>query len=376
MTTCGMYDYAGEWVYTVGLPAKSGVSGGVLAVLPGQLGIGVFSPRLDARGNSVRGLAVCSDLSRDLNLHFLSAPRVARSTIRSRRTLAEISSKRLRTEAERRRLDTIGQRVLVYELQGNLAFAGLETALRALVNDSASADVFIIDCKRVGTVAECAATMMQRLLSDLAARGKQLALASMQQQSRFLRALEEALAAHEPVVYVRTFADLDRALEWGEDRILDDRPPPSDARAIELADHQVLRGLAPEALAHLQRIAEWKHFQAGEMIVRKGEMADGMYLIMRGRVSVTVALPNGQEKRLSTLSAGMAFGELGMIDRAVRNADVCADLLTECVLVPIDGYERLGQHHPDIKMHILENLLRQLSRTVSRLNQEVWALSS
>ena len=56
MTTCGMYDNAGEWVYNVGLPAKSGVAGGVLAVLPGQLGIGVFSPPLDSRGNSVRGM--------------------------------------------------------------------------------------------------------------------------------------------------------------------------------------------------------------------------------------------------------------------------------------------------------------------------------
>src|SRR5262249_33782669 len=58
MTTCGMYDYAGEWVYAVGMPAKSGVAGGVMAVLPGQLGLGVFSPRLAVRGNSVRGVAV------------------------------------------------------------------------------------------------------------------------------------------------------------------------------------------------------------------------------------------------------------------------------------------------------------------------------
>jgi glutaminase len=55
MTTCGMYDFAGEWMYRIGMPAKSGVAGGVLAVLPGQLGIGVFSPPLDDRGNSARG---------------------------------------------------------------------------------------------------------------------------------------------------------------------------------------------------------------------------------------------------------------------------------------------------------------------------------
>ena len=56
MVTCGMYDAAGDWVSAVGMPAKSGVGGGIVAVLPGQLGIGVYSPLLDAKGNSVRGV--------------------------------------------------------------------------------------------------------------------------------------------------------------------------------------------------------------------------------------------------------------------------------------------------------------------------------
>lgn len=70
MHTCGMYNYAGEWAYTVGLPAKSGVSGGIIAVVPGQFGICVYSPPVDVRGNSIRGIRVCEDLSLNAGMHL------------------------------------------------------------------------------------------------------------------------------------------------------------------------------------------------------------------------------------------------------------------------------------------------------------------
>ncbi|WP_042682665.1 glutaminase A [Anaerosalibacter massiliensis] len=68
MVTCGMYDFSGEFAIRVGIPAKSGVSGGIMASVPHRMGIGIYGPSLDEKGNSVAGYEVLEDLSKKLNL--------------------------------------------------------------------------------------------------------------------------------------------------------------------------------------------------------------------------------------------------------------------------------------------------------------------
>ena len=153
MVTCGMYDAAGDWVSAVGMPAKSGVGGGIVAVLPGQLGIGVYSPLLDAKGNSVRGILVCRSLSERLGLHFLSVTRESRSAIRA--------------------IYDAAHGVRVYELHGDLLFAGAEQVLRTIERQRERFEVAILDVSRIDDINDSARRMLAGMRATLSAVGKE-----------------------------------------------------------------------------------------------------------------------------------------------------------------------------------------------------------
>ncbi|RAV08347.1 glutaminase A [Mycolicibacterium sp. GF69] len=182
MITCGMYDAAGDWVSAVGLPAKSGVGGGISAVLPGQLGIGVYSPRLDSKGNSVRGVEVCRALSVSLGLHFLSVTRESRSTIRNTYDASP--------------------GIRVYELHGDLLFTGAEQVLRTLDQDGGEFDVAILELSRIDDIDDAARRMLTGMRQSLTAAGKEGYLvdpdgalrAAPHADARVFRTLDEALS--------------------------------------------------------------------------------------------------------------------------------------------------------------------------------------
>jgi len=373
MTTCGVYDFSGEWVYRVGLPAKSGVGGGIIAVLPGQLGIAVFSPPLDERGNSARGVRVCEALSRELGLHFLQPPSTSASTVRVHYTLATMRSKRRRPPEERRVLDEQGQRVLVFELQGDLRFSTFEPVLRRIVEAPEPVLGVLLDFKRVSHVDAAAAGLLARLAEGCAARGQSLVLTRVR-RGALLAGLEAELDARSASA-LNFQPQLDLGLEVCERALLVRLAPPRQAQAIDdLAAHQLCAGASPAQVEALRAQLQFKQFEAGATIVQAGDPADALYLLMRGEVSVQVMLPQGGYKRLATLSAGMSFGEMALLQGGARSADVRADTAVSCGVLSRRSFEQIEQQQPALALLLWRNLLRSSSETALRLTAEVAAL--
>ena len=151
MTTCGMYDSAGDWLSRVGIPAKSGVSGGVLGALPGQVGIGAFSPRLDRFGNSVRGVKIYERLSHQLGLHIMNTPAPSIEAVGQRSHTSD------------------GYRLI--DLQGRLTFATAEMALRHFQAIPPGRDDVVVDFSLVPAIPRVGAIMILEGLRRLRADG-------------------------------------------------------------------------------------------------------------------------------------------------------------------------------------------------------------
>ncbi|WP_326665764.1 glutaminase A [Streptomyces sp. NBC_00385] len=173
MATCGMYDASGDWLLRVGLPAKSGVSGGVIAAGPARFGLATYSPLLDRTGTSVRGRLAIGTLSERLGLHLMHNPALAGSTVTLVTTSAELPGG---PETGRGHPDR--GRVAVAAAQGALDFTAAERVLYALDEaGTGRAGAVVLDLVRVTDIDTVARAMLRSGLARLAADGRRTAVA-------------------------------------------------------------------------------------------------------------------------------------------------------------------------------------------------------
>lgn len=371
MSTCGMYNWAGEWLYRIGIPAKSGVSGGVLAVLPGQLGIGVFSPRLDQQGNSVRGIKVCEMLSRYFDLHLFNLRKPA-PALRNRYTVAQVGSRRVRPAVERQQLAGHGGDAVVFELQGSLVFATIEPVIHEAV--TASLTHLLIDLRRVQSLSESAAHLLHDLLLDYAGRDRTVVFCHARAHRALLRVVGARLGAARAGLF-RIIDNYDDALEWCEDQvIIRHAQGPTTPEFVPSHGNELLAGLVPEQCTRLLDLLRPCVFAAGTTIITAGERRRSLFLIERGRPSVYMDLAGGGRRRIASLCPGMVFGELALIDDSPRSASVVADTDVSGTELAVEDFELIGARYPDIKFQILKNLCLGLCDKLRKSNTALGVL--
>lgn len=357
MASSGMYDYAGEWISRVGLPAKSGVGGGIIAVMPGQLGLGSFSPPLDEHGNSVRGLRVCEELSSFYGLHLLHPPQGASRCILADYAGEAASSRRERRPDEQRCLAPYRSGIRVLELYGTLSFADLDLVTRRLAEGDATLVALVLDLHRASGITPAGAKLLDALLANLAQAGNLVAVVGQPKDSAF------------PAGIVG-FSLLEDAIEWVEDSLLGRHAAETTpSQQVALASQALLAGLSADEIEVVARLGHAQDFPPGAKIISAGGDATSLFFLLSGTVSVRL----GGGRRVTTFAAGSAFGEMALLHQP-RSADVFADTAVICLELQIDQLLAPRSDEPRIEPFLMRNLGLLLADRLRQTNMRLQLL--
>jgi glutaminase len=329
---------------------------------------------LDEQGNSARGIQVCAELSDRFKFHMFKSRTTTAVVVRRTYRGDTIRSKRRRGSAERAVLNRAGSAICVFELQGSLYFGTMERVLRQLMDEINSFAYLILDLKRVLQLDECATTLLFQTQEMLQSRRKILLLTHLPDHcSDLLVNGDSGNPKHDGI-----FADIDTALEWCEDQLLREEQAQRvrECRRVGLRSMEILAGFDNREVALIESIVKEVQYGAGDKIIREGDTADSLYLLAAGRVSICLSIKNSaRRQRLSTISPGLAFGELALLDGGTRSADVIADEPTHCYVLPIAELQVLGKNHPAIEKKLIFNIARELSARLRRADEEIRSLA-
>jgi glutaminase len=377
MNSCGMYNYAGQRSYEVGMPAKSGVSGCILAVVAGQIGIAIYSPPLDPQGNSVRGIKACQEISREFELHAFNNRTNVRDVIRREYRGDVVRSKRLRSVEERAILSNAGGAIVVLEAQGSFFFGSTERLLRRVAQVANAASYVILDFRRVYFADASACKLIAQAVRSV--HGQCDLIVSHLVDDGPLSAIARELSSAVHNYLPRIFIDTDAALEWCEDQILAHAFYDGVKAKFALAELNLFKGLSPDELRKIDTIVRPLLFEKGDVIIREGDEATLFFVLARGSVSVQIRVLNHyggeRKKRVASIGPGLTFGEMALLDGGKRSADIVADERVVCYGIAVEQLEELGARYPAIAKTILSNLSREFSERLRQANEEIRALS-
>jgi len=293
--------------------------------------------------------------------------------VRTRRRGSTTPSRVDRPPLEQARLADVADRIWVLELQGFLFFGTghrLAEDVAAVLRSTPDTRYVVLDLRRVTGADATALQSLQRIARRVAAADADLVLVGLPAASS--RALDLATLADQDGVEVTS--DLDQAMQWCEEQLLADAPPPGQATDTSLlADLHTEFGDA-ELVRRLLEVAERMQVPSGTRIIRRGDADHDLYLLESGQLTVSIPGEDGQPVRVRTMSAGTVIGEIGLELGAPRSADVTADTEVSLRRLPAATLERLTVEDPQLAAAIHRYLARLLARRLITTMRTIEAL--
>lgn len=368
MNSCGMYDFAGGWTFEIGMPAKSGVAGGIMAVLPGQLGIGVFSPRLDSRGNSIRGIEVCRALSEGFGLHAFNAKRVDSSALAGVKSADVYRSSRHRNLREQALLAEYGSRIKIFDLRGHMLLASSEMAMRLILDEAGGCSHILLNFEKVSDMDKASCRLMLELREAALSRGALLRFVEYDGIGAFVEFLRVDAAFIE--------CSLDKALESCEDALLVDHGIDLESdRKVGLSEQELCSGLDADELEALESFLVSGKWNEGDILLNHGSSTDSVIFLTEGEVGVFLPRSSGKSVMALRLGGGDCVGELGLPDRQPRFGTVKALSETTGLVLLLEVFDDLDARGlGPLKQKLNENLLKVLAVRLRIANRAIGAL--
>jgi SulP family sulfate permease len=350
---CGLYD-GRLGVLVAGLRAPERRRKGQVGEVAILLGTAATTLAWGATVGIATGLAAAIALF----LFSMSRPViVAESTGRRRR------SRRTRPPAQAEYLFARGDDTVIADLEGPIFFGTADQVRRWSQARYARPPVsLILNLDRIFDIdATGAAVLVQAARRFTVETGAAVAVTGVRADDPRFKVLAEAQIER----VCHRFDDLDHALEWAEDRLLDDASP-----EIAGAVHRpipLVAGASPEQLAVIEARLEHRRFAAGEVIFRQGEEGDALYFLEEGAVRIEWQ-GGGRPIRLATLTPGVVFGEMSLIDGAPRSAGARAEEPSRVLRLGRDALETLAVEHPDVALLLMRGLAADVARRLRFAN--------
>jgi SulP family sulfate permease len=299
---------------------------------------------------------------------LLFVVRMSRSNVRRLYRCDNVHSRRYRDPAELDVLHARGASVLVIELQGALFFGTADRLAQIVDSETAmGTTAVLLELRRITEIDSTGARILGDIDTALAARGIKLALVLSGRT-------ETAARLADIFRRDRFFPDIDRAIEWAEDDLLQNAGT-GPALAFSLDRLPLLRDFTPEQIERLQPWLEPVAWSAGHVVFRHGDPGSAVYLVTQGRASVHLVHDDG-DIRLVTFAAGAVFGELALLDRGPRSATITVDEDLTGFGLSEASFSALCQKQPDIAIKLLSALGRELSVRIRYANVTIQQLES